>query len=110
MPIYEYQCTKCKKTFEYMQSFSEAPKKKCEKCGGKLEKLMSAAGFILKGGGWYKDLYASQKPGSDKGSDDAPAKTESSSSESKPAKSDKPAKESKDTKSDKKSPKKKATS
>lgn len=108
MPIYEYQCTKCKKTFEYMQSFSDAPKKKCEKCGGKLEKLISASGFILKGGGWYKDLYASTKPGADKGGDDAPStKPESSSSsESKPTKAEKPDK--KDTKSDKK-PKKKAS-
>lgn len=64
MPIYEYQCTKCEKQFEYMQGMSEPPKKKCEACGGKLERLISSAGFILKGGGWYKDLYASPKPGS----------------------------------------------
>jgi putative FmdB family regulatory protein len=62
VPIYEYQCEKCKRTFEYMQSMSDAPKKKCERCGGKLDKLLSAAGFVLKGGGWYKDLYASSKP------------------------------------------------
>ncbi len=64
MPIYEYQCKKCRKTFDYMQKFSDPPKAKCEACGGKLEKQMSASGFILKGGGWYKDLYASPKPGS----------------------------------------------
>src|SRR5262245_39172230 len=63
MPIYEYVCAKCRGTFEYMKSMSEPPKKKCEKCGGKLERQISAAGFILKGGGWYKDLYASPKPG-----------------------------------------------
>jgi putative FmdB family regulatory protein len=63
VPIYEYQCEKCGKRAEYMQSMSEAPKKKCEqpKCGGKLVKLISAAGFVLKGGGWYKDLYSSSK-------------------------------------------------
>lgn len=65
MPIYEYQCVKCKKSFEYMQSMSDPPKKKCEKCGGKLERVISPAGFVLKGGGWYKDLYASPKPGSE---------------------------------------------
>ena len=63
MPIYEYQCQgKCKKVFEYMQSMKDPPMKKCEKCGGKLEKQLSASGFVLKGGGWYKDLYASSKP------------------------------------------------
>ena len=63
MPIYEYECRKCKRTFEYMQSLSDAPRKKCERCGGKLDKRISSTGFILKGGGWYKDLYASPRPG-----------------------------------------------
>ncbi len=119
MPIYEYQCAKCGKTFEFMQSFSEAPKKKCEKCGGKLSKLISAAGFILKGGGWYKDLYASTKPGdSSKGSDDGgdsssskgESKGESKSDSKGESKSDSKAeKPSKSEKPDKKSPKKKAS-
>jgi len=63
VPIYEYECRKCKRTFEYMQSLSDAPRKKCERCGGKLDKRISSTGFILKGGGWYKDLYASPRPG-----------------------------------------------
>jgi putative FmdB family regulatory protein len=81
VPIYEYQCQKCKRLFEYMQSMSEAPKKKCEKCGGKLEKQMSAAGFVLKGGGWYKDLYASSKPG-DGGSSESSGGNSSTESKS----------------------------
>jgi putative FmdB family regulatory protein len=60
MPIYEYQCTKCGKRFEYMQKMSDPPMKKCEACGGKLEKQISAAGFQLKGTGWYKTDYASK--------------------------------------------------
>jgi putative FmdB family regulatory protein len=85
VPIYEYQCQgKCKKVFEYMQSIKDPPMKKCEKCGGKLEKQLSAAGFVLKGGGWYKDLYASSKPGSDSDSSSSP----SSSSESTTSSSD----------------------
>lgn len=93
MPLYEYECQKCKKKTEYIQKFSDAPKKKCEHCGGKLDKLISAAGFVLKGGGWYKDLYASQKPSaSSKGSDSEsasakPAETSETKSESKPAES-----------------------
>ena len=98
VPIYEYQCQgKCKKVFEYMQSMKDPPMKKCEKCGGKLEKQLSASGFVLKGGGWYKDLYASAKPGSGgEAEGGSSASTASSSdskadskSESKPEKADK---------------------
>jgi putative FmdB family regulatory protein len=64
MPIYEYECSKCQRRFDYLQTMSEPPKTKCEACGGKLERMISPAGFILKGGGWHKDLYASPRPGS----------------------------------------------
>jgi putative FmdB family regulatory protein len=70
MPIYEYQCSKCGKRFEYMQKMADPPKKKCEACGGKLDRLISPAGFHLKGTGWYKTDYAS-KPAEKK--DDKPA-------------------------------------
>jgi putative FmdB family regulatory protein len=63
MPIYEYRCTGCGSHFEYMQRMTEDPKTTCETCSGTLERLISAAAFHLKGGGWYKDLYASPKPG-----------------------------------------------
>jgi putative FmdB family regulatory protein len=111
VPIYEYQCQKCRKTFEYMQSMSDPPKKKCEKCGGKLERLLSVAGFVLKGGGWYKDLYASAKndggggegagdggSGAAEGKSDKPG-SKSDKAESKPDRSDKA--ESKSDRSDK---------
>jgi putative FmdB family regulatory protein len=61
MPTYEYECQKCRKHFEYFQSMSEPKKTTCEECGGSLERLISPSGFILKGGGWYKDLYSSSK-------------------------------------------------
>ena len=61
MPIYEYECQKCKKVFEYTQGIKEPKKDTCEECGGSLERLISASGFVLKGGGWYKDLYSSSK-------------------------------------------------
>ncbi|QPJ65253.1 MAG: zinc ribbon domain-containing protein [Candidatus Nitrohelix vancouverensis] len=62
MPIYEYQCEKCGGAFEVMQSISAKPIKKCEdpKCGGKVERLVSATGFILKGSGWYATDYPSE--------------------------------------------------
>ena len=69
MPIYEYECQKCHRRAEYMQKISESPKSKCEWCAGKLERLISSSGFVLKGGGWYKDLY-SKKPGSSGGKGD----------------------------------------
>jgi putative FmdB family regulatory protein len=72
MPIYEYECQKCGKRFEYIQKLSEPPKMNCESCAGKLEKLISPSGFILKGGGWYKDLY-SKKPGSSSSDSSSPA-------------------------------------
>jgi putative FmdB family regulatory protein len=62
MPIYEYKCKACGNEFEYQQRMSDPPKAECEQCGGTLEKLISRSSFMLKGGGWYKDLYASPKP------------------------------------------------
>lgn len=86
MPIYEYRCQGCGEVFEYMQKMSDDPKTTCESCGDSLERLISAAAFHLKGGGWYKDLYASpKKDGAGNNSEPKPSesKSESSSSESK---------------------------
>jgi putative FmdB family regulatory protein len=54
MPTYEYRCAKCGKHVEVYQSFSEAPLTKHEGCGGKLTKVLSPAGIVLKGSGFYK--------------------------------------------------------
>ena len=62
MPIYEYRCADCEKTFEVIQKFSDDPVKECAHCSGaKVEKLISQSSFILKGGGWYQDGYANKK-------------------------------------------------
>jgi putative FmdB family regulatory protein len=54
MPIYEYRCEACGHALETIQKFSDAPLTDCPACGkGALKKLISAAGFQLKGGGWY---------------------------------------------------------
>jgi putative FmdB family regulatory protein len=66
MPVYEYQCTSCGKDFEYEHRMSEK-RTVCEACGGELERLISRTSFAFKGGGWYKDLYASAKPGASDG-------------------------------------------
>jgi len=55
MPIYEYRCEHCGHELEKMQKISDAPLTDCPECGRPaLKKLISAAGFRLKGGGWYE--------------------------------------------------------
>ena len=55
MPIYEYKCSACSHELESLQKFSAAPLVKCPACGkDTLTKLVSAAGFQLKGSGWYQ--------------------------------------------------------
>lgn len=61
MPIYEYQCKKCEGVFEILHGFNEDPPKKCDECGGKLEKLISLSAFHLKGSGWYETDYGKKK-------------------------------------------------
>ncbi|HEX8087843.1 MAG TPA: zinc ribbon domain-containing protein [Blastocatellia bacterium] len=58
MPIYEYICEKCGSHIEAIQKVSDAPLKRCQKCRGKLEKIVSRTSFQLKGGGWYLSDYS----------------------------------------------------
>ena len=87
MPTYEYECLKCPRVFEVRQRITEPALETCDRCGGPIHRLLSAAPFILKGGGWYVTDYPSEarKKGtsSDSGSDskDSTAK-ESTSKES----------------------------
>jgi len=60
MPTYEYVCTDCKNEWEEIQKISEEPIQACPKCGKSTAKRQISGGsFILKGGGWYADLYSS---------------------------------------------------
>ena len=61
MPIYEYECRKCNAHTEVMQKVSDKPLTKCRKCGGRLEKLLSAPAIQFKGSGWYVTDYAGKK-------------------------------------------------
>jgi putative FmdB family regulatory protein len=58
MPIYEFECRKCKAHTEVFQKMSDKPPVKCRKCGGRLEKLVSASAIQFKGSGWYVTDYA----------------------------------------------------
>lgn len=64
MPIYEYQCMNCGHEFDVMQKFSDEPIKTCPQCSrDEVKKLVSAAGFHLKGTGWYvTDFRDNDKP------------------------------------------------
>ena len=62
MPIYEYQCQHCDHTFDTLQKVSEKPLIKCPECGeDTLKKLVSPAGFRLKGTGWYETDFKGSK-------------------------------------------------
>ncbi len=74
MPIYEYRCADCGHQEEFLQKVSEAPIAACPACGkANFRKMLSAAGFQLKGSGWYATDFKStgKKP-----SPKADAKTE----------------------------------
>lgn len=90
MPIYEYRCSECGHQDEHLQKVSEAPLAQCPACGkNTYKKLLSAAGFHLKGSGWYAtDFKGGGAAKKDKAEDGkAGAKPESkpdSKSDSKP--------------------------
>lgn len=63
MPLYEYKCGSCGKTFEVIQKFSDEPLKIHPECGGEVVRLLSAPAFHLKGSGWYATDYAKKSNG-----------------------------------------------
>jgi putative FmdB family regulatory protein len=62
MPLYEYECTLCKRRTEKIQKFSDPEITACPHCGGLLERVASAPAISFKGGGWYADGYGNAKP------------------------------------------------
>jgi len=84
MPTYEYSCKACQHGFETEQRITADPLVTCPECGAKkLIRLVGTGNFILKGSGWYSDLYSGSGGGSSSvTSSDSSAKTESSKSDS----------------------------
>lgn len=79
MPIYEYVCDACEHSFEALRKLSDAPLVDCPQCNQpKVRKMLSSAGFRLKGGGWYETDF---KTGSKKNlaGDSASSKSETKS-------------------------------
>ena len=97
MPLYEYECKKCKRRFERIQKFSDDPIKKCPQCGGPVEKVISAPAVQFKGSGWYVTDYARKSSGSRESREDGKPSAEASGSEEKGAKSGKETSEGKPT-------------
>lgn len=84
MPIYEYQCESCGHRLEKIQKMADAPLKDCPACEKpELKKLVSAAAFRLKGGGWYEtDFKTGSKKNVLHGADSSKSTDSSSSSDS----------------------------
>jgi putative FmdB family regulatory protein len=99
MPTYDYACENCGHKWDVEQRMSDDPIRKCPKCGKlKAKRQITGGNFILKGGGWYSDLYSSSSKStkssasdggaasdSTKSSSTESAKTEAPKSETKPA-------------------------
>ncbi len=102
MPIYEFECQKCKAHTEVFQKMSDKPPIKCDKCGGRLEKQVSASAIQFKGSGWYVTDYAGNgKKAAEKAESEAASSSDKAASASDKAASASDNKDSK--KSDKKS-------
>lgn len=61
MPIYEYQCTKCREICEVLQKAKDKPLEKCPKCGAPVVKRISSPAIQFKGTGWYITDYAKKE-------------------------------------------------
>ncbi|HZQ72879.1 MAG TPA: zinc ribbon domain-containing protein [Burkholderiales bacterium] len=91
MPIYEYRCLECQHQEEHLQKVSEPPLTVCPSCGkASYKKLLSAAGFQLKGSGWYATDFRnkSSKPAQGKDSKDSKDSTDSKETKTDSTKTD----------------------
>ena len=89
MPLYEYQCKKCKHRFERIQKFSDRMVRKCPDCGGPVEQMISAPAVQFKGSGWYVTDYASKKNTSESSSSEKAEKAENAEKAEKSEKAEK---------------------
>jgi putative FmdB family regulatory protein len=94
VPTYEYECTNCHRRYEVVQKFTDEPLETCEACGGRLKRIYTSVGVVLKGSGFYSTdnrskrvLSPSQKEGGSDGSSgsDTSEKKPSEKKEAKPA-------------------------
>jgi putative FmdB family regulatory protein len=83
MPTYEYACSSCQNEWEVEQSIKEDPIKECPRCHNATAKrqISRGGGFILKGSGWYADLYSSPSNKGDGNKKDEKASASSTTAE-----------------------------
>ena len=104
MPLYEYQCLKCGKKTEKIETVAGPHLKKCPHCGGKVEQTLTAPAIQFKGSGWYVTDYAgksSAKEGVSASSTSSDSKDSASKESSAKENSSKETNESKDSKDSK---------
>ena len=92
MPIYEFECRKCGAHLEVFQKVNDKPPAKCGKCGGRLERKISAPAIQFKGSGWYVTDYAGKATKGEKSESESSTETKAD----KPEKSDKTDKKTKE--------------
>jgi len=103
VPLYEYQCAKCGRKTEKIESVSGPHLKKCPHCGGKVERLLTAPAIQFKGSGWYVTDYAAKSGGKEGATAESASSEKKESSDSKEATAkEAPAKEGKEKKPAKK--------
>src|SRR5215831_15124271 len=85
LPLYEYKCRKCGNRFEKIENFSASTVKKCPKCGGQAERMLTAPAIQFKGSGWYVTDYAGKSAAKNSGesSEGAASKSSEKSTDSK---------------------------
>jgi len=107
MPVYEYRCTSCGERTEAKQHVGDPPLSKCPRCGGALERVISAPALRFKGSGWYVTDYAKRAGSGVSGKEETTsaakpegtsAKPESASAKPEGASTDKDAKKENTTK------------
>src|SRR5258705_9142539 len=86
MPIYEYECQKCKARSEVYQKVNDKAPTKCQKCGGRLERMISAPAIQFKGSGWYVTDYAAKATKGEKSESEPTTEKKTEKKESSPAK------------------------
>jgi len=86
MPIYEYECQKCKTRLEVFQKINDKPPTRHQKCGGKWERMISAPAIQFKGDGWYVNDYASKATKSERAESEPAAEKKEKKKESSPEK------------------------
>jgi putative FmdB family regulatory protein len=104
MPIYEFECRKCKARKEVLQKLNDKPPVKCSKCGGRLERVASAPAIQFKGTGWYVTDYAGKNGKKGKTSEEKSDSSDTTSSSKSDTKETSPAKKSSESTSATKKP------